>query len=44
MPECWVCGETATHRETKPPYEYLCSDHAISIDANPIKDMPPDAK
>lgn len=31
-PVCWVCLGFATHRNTKPPYSYLCEDHAFDID------------
>lgn len=39
IPVCWVCHDRATHQNEKPPYEYLCEQHAISIDAKPIEEQ-----
>lgn len=36
VPVCWVCHGRATHQNQKPPYEYVCDEHALSIDAVPI--------
>ena len=36
IPVCWVCFKRATHRDQTPPHEYVCEDHAISIDAVPV--------
>ena len=35
---CWVCGDKATHQNQKPPHEYTCDDHALSIDMIPLED------
>lgn len=38
-PVCWVCFEFATHRNQKPPYEYTCDEHAVSIDMVPLEEV-----
>ena len=38
VPICWVCGDKATHQNQKPPHEYTCDDHALSIDMIPLED------
>ena len=37
-PQCWVCQKPATHKDTSPPHEYTCDDHALSIDAERFRD------
>lgn len=38
IPVCWVCHDRATRRNQKPPYEYICEEHALSIDAVPLEE------
>ena len=39
VPVCWVCQNRATHQNVKPPYEYTCDDHSLSIDMTPIQEV-----
>lgn len=38
VPVCWVCGDFATHRDTQPPYEFACDEHAVGIDMVPVEE------
>ena len=39
VPLCWVCFNRATHRNQKPPHEYTCDEHAVSIDMVPLEEV-----